>query len=111
MRLKMGNKVFQTSNIDMLILSILLQKDMYGYELIQVLNEKSKMLFELKAGTIYPLLHSLEKEGLVVSYEKETDSGKVRKYYSITESGRIILTDKKEKWKEYYSAINHVLGW
>lgn len=107
----MGNKIFQTSNIDMLLLKILLEKDLYGYEIILVLKEKSNLLFELKAGTIYPILHSLEKEGLVISYEKETDAGKVRKYYKITECGRNALDGKMQKWKAYSEAVNHVLGW
>lgn len=107
----MGNKIFQSSNIDMLILNILSERDRYGYEIIQILSEKSNTLFELKAGTIYPLLHSLEKEGFVNSYENATGAGKIRRYYRITEDGRIALEDKKEQWKGYYAAINHVLGW
>lgn len=107
----MGNKTFQTGNIDMLLLKILLEKDLYGYEIISILKEKSNLLFELKAGTIYPLLHSLEKEGFVTSYEKEAVTGKVRKYYKITENGRNALDGKIQQWKTYSETVNQVLGW
>ena len=55
----------------MLILKLLGEKDMYGYEMIETLREKSENVFELKAGTLYPLLHGLEEKELVKSYEQE----------------------------------------
>ena len=67
----------------MLILKLLEEKDMYGYEMIETLREKSENVFELKAGTLYPLLHGLEEKEFVKSYEQEA-GGKTRKYYSIT---------------------------
>lgn len=107
---EMGNKIFQNSNIDMLLLKILEEKDVYGYELIQKINNVSKQKFVLKAGTLYPLLHTLEKEGCVVSYEKAEDTRQVRKYYQITEEGKNRLEYKIQNWKEYSSIINYVLG-
>lgn len=107
---EMGNKIFQNSNIDMLLLKILEEKDMYGYELIQKINDIAKQRFVLKAGTLYPLLHTLEKEGCVVSYEKAEDTRQVRKYYRITEEGKKSLDCKIQNWKEYSSMINYVLG-
>lgn len=106
----MGNKIFQNSNIDMLLLKILEEKDMYGYELIQKLNDISKHKFVLKAGTLYPLLHTLEKEGYVVSYEKAEETRQIRKYYRLTEEGKEHLNCKIQNWKEYSSIINYVLG-
>ena len=79
----------------LLILKLLEEKDMYGYEMIETLREKSENVFELKAGTLYPLLHGLEEKGFVESYEKEA-VGKIRKYYHITRSG------KKELKKKIY---------
>lgn len=71
----------------MLILKLLEEKDMYGYEMIETLREKSENVFELKAGTLYPLLHGLEEKEFVKSYEQEA-GGKTRKYYSITREGK-----------------------
>ena len=71
----------------LLILKLLEEKDMYGYEMIETLREKSENVFELKAGTLYPLLHGLEEKEFVKSYEQEA-GGKTRKYYSITREGK-----------------------
>ena len=82
---------------------------MYGYEMIDTLRKKSNNVFELKAGTLYPLLHGMEGKGLLKSYEKEV-SGKTRKYYSITKEGRGVLEAKKAEWNEYQSAVTNVLA-
>ena len=93
----------------MMILRLLETGDMYGYEMIEALREKSNNVFELKAGTLYPLLHSLESRGDVVSYEDNT-SGKTRKYYRLTPSGKKHVEEKKQEWKEYQSVVTGVLG-
>ena len=94
----------------MLILKLLEEKDMYGYEMIETLREKSENVFELKAGTLYPLLHGLEEKEFVKSYEQEA-GGKTRKYYSITREGKKQLRAKRKKnGKEYAGAVRNVLG-
>ena len=70
-----------SGSTSMLILKLLEGKDMYGYEMIEALREKSNNVFELKAGTLYPLLHGMEEKGYLGSYEQE-EGGKIRKYYS-----------------------------
>lgn len=92
----------------MLLLRLLEDKDMYGYEMIETLEEKSNNVFKLKAGTLYPLLHSLEEKHYLTSYEKEVN-GKLRKYYSITKDGRKYLRSRKEEWQEYQTAVLNVL--
>ena len=92
----------------MLILQLLEEKDMYGYEMIETLQKKSQNVFQLKAGTLYPLLHTLEGKGYLTSYEDSTGQ-KVRKYYSITKSGKNFLSQKKEEWKEYSAAVANIL--
>ena len=93
----------------MLLLKLLSEKDMYGYEMIETLREKSQNVFELKAGTLYPLLHGMEDKTYLKVYEKEV-GGKVRKYYSITKTGRKVLAEKKEEWEIYSSAVVNVLN-
>lgn len=99
-----------TGSTTMLILKLLEDKDMYGYEMIEELSRKSDDTFSLKAGTLYPILHKLERKGMLGSYEKNAGSGRVRKYYSITTKGREMLNKKQDEWKAYVSAINKVLG-
>ena len=93
----------------MLLLKLLEEKDMYGYEMIDTLRRKSRNVFELKAGTLYPLLHGMEEKGLLTAYEQEY-AGKVRKYYSITKKGKQELAKKTEEWQEYASAVTNVLA-
>ncbi|HCF51447.1 MAG TPA: PadR family transcriptional regulator [Syntrophomonas sp.] len=104
------DKSLLTGSTTMLILKLLEDTDMYGYQMIEELNRKSKNVFALKAGTLYPLLHTLEQKELVTSYEKTAGNARVRKYYSITKKGRNYLLAKKEEWKAYTSAVNAVLG-
>ena len=80
-------KSLVSGSMTMLILKLLSEKDMYGYEMIDTLRQKSQNVFELKAGTLYPLLHSLEDKGFLTVYEQEA-AGKTRKYYSLTRQGR-----------------------
>ena len=103
------DKSLFSGSTTMLLLKLLAEKDMYGYEMIEVLRERSENVFELKAGTLYPLLHSLEAKGLLNAYEKEAGN-KVRKYYSITKHGRKILDEKKSEWEIYSRAVANVLG-
>ena len=64
-------KSLVSGSMTMLILKLLSEKDMYGYEMIDTLRQRSEKVFELKAGTLYPLLHGLEEKGLLRVYEKE----------------------------------------
>lgn len=99
------DKSLVSGSTTMLVLKLLEEKDMYGYEMIDTIRGKSKNVFELKAGT----LHGLEEKGFVESYEKEA-VGKIRKYYHITRSGKKELKKKSEEWKEYSKAVLDVMG-
>lgn len=93
----------------MLILSLLETKNMYGYQMIKELSRKSKDLFKLKEGTLYPILHGLEEKNFISSYWDDTGTKK-RKYYSITKEGKKHLKEKKEEWKTFEYGINQVVG-
>lgn len=103
------DKALISGSMTMLLFRLLAEKDMYGYEMIDTLRKKSCNVFELKAGTLYPLLHGLEGKGLLKVYEQEY-VGKTRKYYSITKEGRALLETKKAEWNEYQSAVANVLA-
>ncbi len=103
------DKSLVSGSMAMMILKLLSEKDMYGYEMIDTLRKRSENVFELKAGTLYPLLHSLEDKRYLLSYEHEA-VGKIRKYYQITKSGRKHLEEKKSQWQEYSRAVMSVLA-
>ena len=79
-----------------LILKLLDGQDMYGYQIIEELARRSDNTFQLKAGTLYPLLHGLEKKGLL-------------EYYRLTGKGKKFLKEKTTEWKEYSSAVSKIL--
>ncbi|MEE1028534.1 MAG: PadR family transcriptional regulator [Agathobacter sp.] len=103
------DKTLLSGSMTMLLLKLLEEKDMYGYEMIDTLRKKSNNVFELKAGTLYPLLHNMESKGLLTAYEQEF-AGKKRKYYSITKEGKGLLEKKKTEWNEYQTAVASVLA-
>lgn len=104
------DKSLITGSTGMLILKLLEEKEMYGYEMIDTLEKRSDNTFTLKAGTLYPLLHSMERMGYIDSREAEAENGRMRKYYTITESGKKILSEKRLEWEVFSGAVNLVLG-
>ena len=102
-------KTLITGSLSLLILHLLAEQDMYGYEMIATLESRSDKTFSLKAGTLYPLLHGLEQKNAVVGYEKAAATGRMRKYYSITPAGKGMLQEKKQEWDCFSSSVNKVL--
>ncbi len=103
------DKTLLSGSMGTMLLKLLSEKDMYGYEMIETLRSRSQNVFELKAGTLYPLLHALEAKNYLTSYEQE-GVGKVRKYYSITKEGRKYLKVKLNEWDTYTVAVANVLA-
>ena len=93
----------------LLVLSVLESKDLYGYKIIRELEIRSENAFEMSEGTLYPILHALEKEKYLESYWEEFD-GRNRKYYHITKKGKKALAEKKDEWKSFSTNVNKVLG-
>lgn len=91
-----------------IILKMLEREPMYGYGMIKNFEIMSKGVFKFKEGTLYPLLHSLEKKEYIESYW-DTLEGRKRKYYRITDKGRKNLEEKKEEWEIFSSTINTIL--
>lgn len=94
----------------LLVLSLLKDGDKYGYEMIETLAQRSDSTFQLKEGTLYPLLHSLEKEHFIRSYTETAPNGRERKYYSLTRQGLLQLEQKEQEWRLFSEKVNAVLG-
>lgn len=93
----------------LLVMSVLKGQDLYGYKIIKELETRSENVFELKEGTLYPILHALEKEGFLESYWDEFE-GRKRKYYHLTRKGLRQLETKREEWKVYSGSVDKVLS-
>ena len=93
----------------LLVLSLLSGEDMYGYQMIVELGRRSNRTFEMKEGTLYPVLHGLGKDGYVEAYQQEAPTGRVRKYYHLTRKGGAALKTEEKAWETYSGAVNAVL--
>ena len=93
----------------LLVLSLLSGEDMYGYQMIVELGRRSNRTFEMKEGTLYPVLHGLEKDGYVEAYQQEAPTGRVRKYYHLTRKGGAAQKTEEKAWETYSGAVNAVL--
>ena len=93
----------------MLLLKLLEEQDMYGYQMIETLACRSDHTFDLKAGTLYPLLHTLEERGDIEAYLEGEGSTRPRRYYRLTAAGRGRLVEKEQEWRQYVTAVEQVL--
>ena len=98
-----------SGNTTMLILKLLETGDMYGYQIIEELSQQSQDVFRLKTGTLYPLLHGLENDGVVTSYDSNAESQRVRKYYRLTTKGKGLLAKKQAEWTTYSKAVDRIM--
>src|SRR5262245_251696 len=94
--------------LSLLILSLLSRKSMYGYELAATVHRDTDGAFTWREGSLYPSLHKLESEGLIVGEWEEKETGRKRRYYDITKKGRTALADKLQSWSELCRAVNRI---
>ena len=102
------DKALLSGSTAMLLLKLLEEQDMYGYQMIETLARRSDHTFDLKAGTLYPLLHTLETQGFVTAYDGMA-AGRVRRYYHITDGGRAALAQQAGAWNAYADAVRGIL--
>lgn len=104
------NKELLKGSTATLVMQLLVRKKMYGYEIIKELEILSAGVFELREGTLYPILHALEQSKFVES-EWVGDKGKrQRKYYALTKAGRSQLKEKKREWLAFKTAVDNIIS-
>ena len=72
-------------------------------------ERRSDKTFSMKEGTLYPVLHGLERRGAVEVYQQAAPTGRIRKYYHLTSKGRLLLEEEKQEWNTYTRAVSAVL--
>ena len=80
------------------VLQLLSEGEMYGYEIVEALEKRSKGVFELGQSTLYPMLYNLQGKGLVTSREKAGPNGRQRRYYRLTSAGKKRLDHDRQQW-------------
>lgn len=103
------DKDLTRSMAEPVVLSLVSERPMYGYEIIKLVNKRTDGAFEWKEGTLYPCLHRLEGVGLIKSQWRVSEKGRQRKYYSLTRKGSVLLENKVSEWSAFSKAVNVVL--
>lgn len=93
----------------LLILSVLSENKMYGYQIMRELEARSDGYFKMTAALLYPALHQLELDGLVESQWEEGQGKRQRKYYTITAKGRKALEQTRSEWKSFFDSLQKTL--
>lgn len=100
------NTQFKKGILEMCILSIIKERDMYGYEVI----EKLAADIDVNENTVYPILRRLTSQGLFDTYMEQTNIGAPRKYYKVTDLGKARLDEYDQEWKSFLKGVFKLLG-
>ena len=92
-----------------LLLCLLAEQPMYGYQIVKDLEARSQGYFNFKEGTLYPALHRMEKSGLVNGKWQLLPNGRQRRYYHITEKGQAKLALEKTQWQDFFNAVRLIM--
>ena len=92
------------------ILRLLAERMMYGYEIIRQVNERTNGEFQWKEGTLYPWLHRLEQDGLIESSWNFSDSGKPRKYYALSKRGEAVCSERIREMRDFCETVTMLLA-
>ena len=104
----MGSRELTAASSRPIILSLLASGERYGYEIIKVVNEASEGRVTWTEGMLYPVLHRMEREGLLTSRWKASESGRRRKYYRIKAAGRRQETKEREGWMAVHTLLTKI---
>lgn len=96
------NVQFKKGVLELCVLALLDKQDRYGYELVQLISEQ----IQISEGTIYPLLRKLTQEEYFTTYLQESTEGPPRKYYQLTDKGRVYLYRLIYEWKQFSNGVN-----
>jgi DNA-binding PadR family transcriptional regulator len=109
MKVKMSPRdQMRKGSTEILILSLLVERPMYGYEISQQIERRSSGYFEMKEGLLYPALHRMQQNGWL-STEWQMVDGRRRKYYALTPLGREVLGEQAAEWKTFLEELHALL--
>ena len=104
----MNQKELLKGNTETLLLSLLAEQPMYGYQIVKEMEKRSSGYFQFKEGTLYPALHRLEEGNLVEGQWEGASTGTFRRYYHITAKGQRVLLEWLQEWQRFSRAVNAV---
>ncbi|MCU0491153.1 MAG: PadR family transcriptional regulator [Chloroflexaceae bacterium] len=96
-------------SLDVLLLALLENGPMYGYQIVKEVRSRSEGLLDLKEGTLYPALHRLEKAGWIEGFWQARADGADRRYYRLTARGVAAAQQKRAEWRQLVAAMEGIL--
>lgn len=94
----------------LLLLSLLSDAPMYGYQIIETVRQRTGGTYTLKEGALYPALHKLEAAEFITSYWQTQPNGRDRRYYAIQPAGAAFLDAKKQEWSRFVAMVDAFVG-
>ena len=96
-------------NTETLLLALLENEAMYGYQIVKEVDQRSSGYFAFKEGTLYPALHRLERAHLIEGRWEDSPNNVRRRYYLITAKGREALSNRLSEWQQFSIAMNSIM--
>ena len=109
-RVQQFRKNLVAGSYDLIVLDVLRDKPAYGYGIRQRIFEQSKHTLWWRPGTIYNVLHHLERQRLVTSGWRGPTGGRQRRYYALTARGRRVWQEQRQEWRAFVSAVDALIG-
>ena len=103
-------KPLLAASFEPLVLAMLARGQTYGYEIIQLVKQFSSGHLQWSDGMLYPVLHRLERQGLIESVWRVSDSGRKRKYYRLHEAGQQALATERKQWMITHDVLTSLWG-
>jgi PadR family transcriptional regulator, regulatory protein PadR len=100
------NAQFKRGILELCVLSLLVNRELYGYLIIDELSEH----IDVSENSIYPILRRLTKDGYFETYLKESSQGAPRKYYRMTEKGFVYYLELREQWDSFIGGVYHIIN-
>jgi PadR family transcriptional regulator, regulatory protein PadR len=98
-----------TGTYDLIVLDVLRDGPAYGYGILKRILAQSKNTIRWEQGTLYPVLHHLEEQGLVTSDWKGRKGSRQRRYYRLTARGNRVWHEQRAQWRAFTAAVNNLL--
>jgi transcriptional regulator len=104
----MTTRSLQKGSAEFLVLAVLEGPQRHGYEIAQLIEQRSDGRLKFQAATLYPLLYKLEKRGWVEGRWIEKAGQRRRRFYRLTPAGRTILGERRKVWRDFFEALDQV---
>jgi PadR family transcriptional regulator, regulatory protein PadR len=104
----MIDRELKKGSTEMLILALVEDRPRHGYEIAKLIGERSEGVLQFSVGSLYPLLYRMESRGWITGQWVEKEGERRRRYYKLTKAGRKALSAQRDKWKEFFAALNRV---